>query len=69
MTEISVEFLCALARLDEDDRELVVDRVVRGASIRSMSERFGLSGQAVRNRERKALDRLRGHLEDVGFVR
>lgn len=69
MPEISLLFLCALERLDADDREVVVNRVVTGESLATVAARMDVTRSAIQQRERKALAKLRRHLTDLGFER
>lgn len=69
MPEISLLFLIALGKLSEEEREIVVDRVVVGLSLATIAARYGVSNEAIRQRERKALQALSGHLIALGYVR
>lgn len=48
-----------LERLPREDRELIVGLYNHGRSVREMAERLGTTTQAVQNRHRRVLTRLR----------
>jgi RNA polymerase sigma-70 factor (ECF subfamily) len=56
----------ALASLSDRDRQLIVLRLLRGLSCEEVADRLGLpSDAAVRMAVRRALDRLRKHLNQA----
>ncbi len=59
---ISIE--CALDKLDEDERELVVLRFMAGLSAADIGKAVGLSRFAVHRRITSALEKLRKEMED-----
>ena len=54
----------ALAGLPESDREVLVVRFIEGLSTAEAAEALGVSVAAVKMRQMRALDRLRGLLTD-----
>lgn len=67
--EVSLEMLVALGRLMERDREVVIERIIRGQTLQSVGEMIGVSKQRVREIERRGLSTLAVELQKVGFER
>lgn len=68
-TEITLHMLVALGRLEQRDREIVVNRVVTGESLQTVADRLDVSKERVRQLEQRAIARLREELVRVGYER
>ena len=63
--ELTGSVRTAFAALSEDDQEILWLRLVAGLSAAEVAEVVGRREGAVRQAQSRALDRLRGRLEEV----
>lgn len=58
MYSVSLDLLCALSKLSELQREIVVDHVLRGDSLNVIAQRAGLSRARISQVKEVALSKL-----------
>jgi RNA polymerase sigma factor (sigma-70 family) len=64
---VSTALSSALDRLPAGQREVVVLKLLRGAKFAEIGERLGISTEAAKMRFTRALEALRGELEEEGL--